>query len=397
MLHHSKTTLRSSPSLHIIRSLPSTRSYSSPPSAPVSVQTIPSILDPTFIIPDKSVIFSGIQPTGAFHLGNYFGAVRNWRDFQTRIRNDHIDSQLLFFVADLHSLTMPQDFKHLANQRAEAFASLMACGIDPDQAIIFFQSEVPEIPKLQWILSCICGMGQLNRMTQWKSKANLRSDADISEELGKVKLGLFTYPVLMAADILTFNATHVPVGGDQSQHMELTRDLAAIFNRATESDYLHAPKTLLTPTMKVLSLKNPEKKMSKSDPDEMSKIFITEDSKSIRKKINKALTDSIEGKLTYDPENRPAVSNLIAILAAAEGKPISEVAKMVEDFSKGELKEAVSQSVVRELSEPAERFGELMKDVETLDRISRRGSERAREIASRNLQEVSKLTGMGYW
>lgn len=362
-----------------------------------SVETVPSILDPNFEIPDRSVIFSGIQPTGAFHLGNYFGAVRNWRDFQTRISRDSIDSQLLFFVADLHSLTMPQDYSQLAKHRIEAYASLLACGIDPEKATVFFQSEVPEIPKLQWILSCICGMGQLNRMTQWKSKANLRSDANIAEELGKVKLGLFIYPVLMAADILTFNATHVPVGRDQSQHLELARDLVDTFNRTTHSQFLRAPTTMLAPTMKVLSLKNPSKKMSKSDSDEMSKVFIIEDAKSIRQKFNKALTDSVEGKLTYDPVNRPAVSNLIAILAAAEGRSIPDVTKDVEDFNKKELKDAVSDAVIKELAEPAARYRELIKDPVGLDKISRRGSEKARELASKNLREISKITGMGYW
>ena len=363
----------------------------------VSVETVPSIMDKKFEIPEKSVIFSGIQPTGAFHLGNYFGAVRNWRDFQNRIERDNIDSKLLFFVADLHSLTVSQDFNTLYRKRIEAYASLLACGLDPHKATIFFQSEIPEIPKLQWILSCICGMGQLNRMTQWKSKANLRKDANIAEELGKVKLGLFTYPVLMAADILTFNATHVPVGKDQSQHLELTRDLVDVFNRQTKSDFMHSPMTLLAPTMKVLSLKNPEKKMSKSDSDEMSKVFITEDAKSIRKKFNKALTDSIEGKITYDPVKRPAVSNLIAILAAAESKPIKTVAKEVQDFTKKELKDAVSEAVIKELKEPAERYNQLMKDPVGLDKLSRLGSEKARSLASKNLKVISHLTGMGWW
>lgn len=356
-----------------------------------------SILDPNYEIPDKSVILSGIQPTGAFHLGNYFGAVRNWRDFQRRIVRDDIDSQLMFFVADLHSLTVPQNYKQLADQRAEAYASLIACGLDPNQATIYFQSEVPEVPKLQWILSCICGMGNLNRMTQWKSKSKVAADADFSDELHRLKLGLFTYPVLMAADVLAFNATHVPVGYDQSQHLELTRTLAETFNRVTDSNFFNIPKTMLAPTMKVLSLKNPDKKMSKSDPDNLSKIFITEDAKSISKKFSKALTDSIEGKLTYDPQNRPALSNLIAILAAAEGKPIDQVAKLVEDLTKKELKDAVTKSVVRELAEPAAKYKELMRDRESLDRISRDGSEKARAVAAQNLKEVSKLVGMGWW
>ncbi|QPG75688.1 hypothetical protein FOA43_003047 [Brettanomyces nanus] len=381
----------------LVKSCYRLRLYSTVNTSAETVETIPSILDPKFEIPNGSVIFSGIQPTGAFHLGNYFGAVRNWRDFQTRIERDHINSRLLFFVADMHSLTVPQNFSRLTNQRLEAFGSLMACGIDPEKATIFFQSEVPEIPKLQWILSCMCGMGQLNRMTQWKSKANLRNDADIAADFGKVKLGLFTYPVLMAADILTFNATHVPVGRDQAQHLELTRELVDIFNRATKSKFLHQPMTLLAPTMKVLSLKNPEKKMSKSDPDDMSKIFITEDAKSIRNKISKALTDSVEGKLIYDPVNRPAVTNLITILAAALGRPVLEVSNQVEDFTKKELKDAVSDAVVKELKDPAARFQELMKDPERLDKLSRRGSEKAREIASKNLKEISKLVGMGYW
>ncbi|GME77996.1 unnamed protein product [Ambrosiozyma monospora] len=361
-----------------------------------TVETIPLISDPNYHIPNNSTIFSGIQPTGMFHLGNYFGATRNWSDLSEKIKNENINSKLLFFIADLHSLTVPQDYKQLQEQRLEAFASLIACGIDPEQATVFYQSQIPEHSQLQWILSCFTGIGILNRMTQWKSKANLKSNATIegSGELGKVKLGLFAYPVLMASDVLLYNATHVPVGLDQSQHLELTREIAEAFNKQTKSGFFNIPKTLLAPSKKILSLKNPAKKMSKSDPDVNSKIFITESPKEIRKKINKTVTDSIEGKITFDPINRPGISNLLTILSAVERCRIEELIPKVENFSKKELKELVAESLIKDLSVPSSKYAELIKNREYLDKLSKQGTEKAREIASKNLKEVMKLVGM---
>ncbi|GMF16474.1 unnamed protein product [[Candida] boidinii] len=236
-------------------------------------------------------------------------------------------------------------------------------------------------------------MGILNRMTQWKSKANVSDDSDINS-LGSVKLGLFSYPVLMAADVLLYNATHVPVGLDQSQHLELTREVAQAFNKSIKKEYFKIPKTLLAPTSKILSLKTPSKKMSKSDKDELSKIFISEDEKSIRKKINKATTDSIEGKITYDPIERPGVSNFINMVSAIERESIESVTKKVEDFSKKELKDYVGTILVNELQEPRRRYEELMKDPGHIQKLSEIGRDQARAIASKNIKKIYELVGM---
>lgn len=352
-----------------------------------------SLRDPSYKIPEKAVIYSGIQPTGQFHLGNYLGAVRVWQDLCHKVTNEGLDSKLIFFVADLHSLTVPQDYPLLRQQRIEALASIIACGVNPDDATIFYQSSVPEHTQLNWILSCYTGMGILNRMTQWKSKANISDESDMNS-LGSVKLGLFSYPVLMAADVLLYNATHVPVGLDQSQHLELTREVAQAFNKSIKKEYFKIPKTLLAPTSKILSLKTPSKKMSKSDKDELSKIFISEDEKAIRKKINKATTDSIEGKITYDPIERPGVSNLINMVSAIERESIETVTNKVEDFSKKELKDYVATVLVKELEEPRRKYEELMKDPEHIQRLSEIGRDQARAIASKNIKKIYELVGM---
>lgn len=362
-----------------------------------TVHTV-SITDPAFNLPRNSTILSGVQPTGTFHLGNYFGAIKSWHDLNTFVNdsNNSDSSQLYFFVADLHSLTVPQDYKVLNDQRLEAFASIIACGIDPNLSTVYYQSSIPEITSIQWVLSCFTGMGYLNRMTQWKSKANLKDSASVNDDnaLGKVKLGLFGYPVLMAADVLGFNASHVPVGQDQSQHMELTREIAQNFNKTVGKDYFRLPHTLLTPTKKILSLKNPLKKMSKSDKEPLSKIFITDSKEEIIKKFNKATTDSIDGKLTFDWRTRPGVSNLISILAATKNDNIENVTKQVEDLTKKELKGLVAEAVIKELEEPARKYNELISNPEYLQKLSDIGTDKARNVANKTLRDVMKLVGM---
>lgn len=371
------------------------RNYSTP-----TVQTV-SIKDPSFQLPNNSTILSGIQPTGTFHLGNYFGAIKSWHDLNTLVQTTgpEANNELFFFVADLHSLTVPQDYEVLLKQRTEAFASIIACGIDPEQATIYYQSHIPEIASLQWVFSCFTSMGYLNRMTQWKSKANLKENAIVSDNnaLGKVKLGLFGYPVLMASDVLAFRATHVPVGQDQSQHLELTREVAESFNKTVGTKYFDLPNTMLTPTMKILSLKTPEKKMSKSDKEPLSKVFITDSKEEIIKKFNKATTDSIDGKITFDPIARPGISNLISILAASTNQSVGDAAKLVEDFSKKELKQLVAEKVIQELDEPARRYHELINNTEYLERLSQNGAEKARSVANQTLKDVMKLVGMGHY
>ncbi|ODV82726.1 hypothetical protein CANARDRAFT_178250 [[Candida] arabinofermentans NRRL YB-2248] len=359
-----------------------------------TVQTVPLISDPNYKIPNNSVLVSGIQPTGAFHLGNYLGATKSWKLLTDRVIQDEIDSTLIFFVADLHSITVPQDFSTLKKHRMEAIASIIACGVDPEKAIIYNQSAVPEHTQLQWVLNCFTSVGYLNRMTQWKSKSNIRETSDIIADIGKVRLGLFSYPVLMAADILLFNTTHCPVGLDQAQHLELTREIAESFNKETRSKFFNLPKTLLAPTSKVLSLRNPSKKMSKSDPDEMSRLSIIESPESIIKKIKKATTDSIEGRITYDPIERPGISNLLTIYAAIKNKTISTIMPDVEHLNKMQLKDMVSTAIIEDLKTPSELYNELIRDEERLQKLSDRGAERAREIAAKNLKEIYKIIGM---
>lgn len=362
-----------------------------------TVRTV-SINDPSFEVPPGSTILSGIQPTGTFHLGNYFGAIKSWHDLNTLVsKSPSADSSsLYFFVADLHSLTVPQDYEVLQKQRLEAFASIIACGIDPELSTIYYQSTIPEITSIQWVFSCFTGMGYLNRMTQWKSKANLKNTATVNDDnaLGKVKLGLFGYPVLMASDVLALRATHVPVGQDQSQHLELTRDIAETFNKTVKQDYFDLPHTLLTPTKKILSLKNPLKKMSKSDKEPLSKVFITDSHADIIKKFNKATTDSIDGPLTYDPETRPGIANLISILAAAKNKTIQQVSQDVSNLSKKELKQLVAESVIKELDEPARKYKDFIGNTAYLEKLSQIGTDKARYRANKTLKEVMRLVGM---
>lgn len=378
-------------------SLVKARSYTRVSSAS-TVQTV-SVTDPFFRLPNQSTILSGIQPTGTFHLGNYFGAIKSWHNLNTLVANSSNDASLFFFVADLHSLTVPQNYELLRQQRLEAFASIIACGVNPESSTLYYQSTIPEISSIQWVFSCITSMGYLNRMTQWKSKANLNESASVSDDsaLGKVKLGLFTYPVLMSSDVLTFRATHVPVGQDQAQHLELTRETVHAFNKTVGQDYFKVPHTMLTPTKKVLSLKDPMKKMSKSDKEPLSKLFITDSPEEIRKKFNKATTDSVEGKLTFDERNRPGISNLISILAAATNSSIEETVKEVEHFTKKELKDRVAEEVIRELEEPARKFRELIANPELLERWSQRGTDKARSVANETLKDVMRLVGMGHY
>ncbi|ODV95784.1 hypothetical protein PACTADRAFT_2095 [Pachysolen tannophilus NRRL Y-2460] len=349
-------------------------------------------------IPPNSTIFSLIQPTGKIHLGNYFGAIKVWRQISDIISGSPLlsgNSKLIFGTADLHAITVPQEPSLLRERRVEAMASLLASGIDPKNVILFHQSSVPQHSELFWILSTFTSMGSLNRMTQFKSKAHIdeRSALTIQETIGVAKLGLFAYPVLQAADILIYKSTHVPVGQDQTQHLELTRTIANSFNNFVKKEYFQLPKTLLAPSKKICSLKEPLKKMSKSDPIEQSKIMITEEPDSIRLKMHKAMTDSIEGKIYFDPVERPGISNLITIISAVTDKTIQEIVMEVEFFTKKELKDYTAELLIKELAEPRIKYNEYMKNTDLLNKIAKEGSERAKSIADVNLKEIKKLMG----
>ncbi|SCU93040.1 LAMI_0E13014g1_1 [Lachancea mirantina] len=342
-------------------------------------------------VPDDSVVFSMIQPTGRFHLGNYLGAVRVWKDL-CDLKGDNI--KLLFGVADLHAITVPKpDGSKFRQLRNEAIASILAVGVDPSKAIVFHQSSVPQHTELHWILSTLTPMGYLNRMTQWKSKANV-NDNSSDEAMQAVKLGLFSYPVLQAADILLYNATHVPVGDDQAQHLELTRHIAGQFNKTYKCKHFVPPATLLAPTKRILALNNPDKKMSKSDPNQNSVIYLNDTPKIISAKIKQALTDSISHKFYFDPVNRPGVSNLINILSGILRLSISEVEDEISKFdSHSSFKDYVSEILIEELKTPRHKFEKLMRDQAYLQEVSEKSARSAATIAEPNIQKIKNIMG----
>ncbi|KAM3123754.1 tryptophan-tRNA ligase [Candidozyma auris] len=343
--------------------------------------------------PANSRIFSLIQPTGNIHLGNYLGALKNWK----KIANEAPASADCFFgTADLHSLTIMPNPKTLKENRDGAIASLLASGLDPHRCVIFHQSNVPEHAELNWILVCLTSMGALNRMTQWKSKANVNESQSIYSEsvMGQTKAGLLLYPVLQAADVLLYNSTHVPVGDDQSQHLELCRGIASTFNH-TYGNFFTMPQTLLTPTKKIGSLRSPEKKMSKSDADQNSAVYINDSADVIAKKFRKAVTDSIQGRVTFDPINRPGVSNLINIVSGITDKSIDETVESLSWIKNHkELKDYVTEVVVEEFKGKNAEYEKLMGDRQYLAHVAETGTTKAREVASKNIQEIKKLVGL---
>ncbi|KAI4951212.1 hypothetical protein J4E91_003918 [Alternaria rosae] len=349
----------------------------------------------------KKVIFSGIQPTGVPHLGNYLGALRQWVKLQDEASPD---TTLLFSIVDLHAITIKQDPSEFARWRKEMLASLLAVGLDPKRCIIFAQSSVKQHAELMWILSCAASMGYLGRMTQWKSKLSLPSNAsplDPSHNKDALKLGLFSYPVLQAADILLYNTTHVPVGEDQAQHLEFTRELANGFNHVySESQpLLTVPQTLLSPAKRVMSLTEPTKKMSKSDPKPKSRILITDSRAEIYAKLKTALTDSIEG-VSYDRETRPGVSNLVDLMyhfdESIAASP-EDLANDLRDTSMRALKEKVADSVDLGITDIRERYQELMRgDQKELIEHAEEGAQRAEKIAESTMERVRNAMGMGW-
>lgn len=353
-----------------------------------------NVIDSVPKFPPNSTIFSLIQPTGKIHLGNYLGAIRNWKDLS---ESQSPGTKYIFGIADLHAITVPQNPAKLKENRYEAIASLLSAGIDPDACILYHQSSVPEHTELNWILTCITSMGSLNRMTQWKLKSQQIETSTIFDEdvLGKTKAGLLCYPVLQAADILIFKSTHVPVGDDQSQHLELCRNIASTFNHTFKTNYFPLPSTLLTPAKKMLSLRNPTKKMSKSDADQNSCIYVTESPDAIAKKIKKATTDSIQGKIYYDPENRPGISNLINIISGLSRKSVVDTVEdllWVKDHK--QLKDHVTELIVEEFADKRHLFNELMTDFSYLDLICKVGTTKAREVTLVNIQEIKKIVGL---
>jgi len=326
----------------------------------------------------KPRVLSGVQPTGNLHLGNYLGAIRNWVGLQT-------SHECLFMLADLHAITVPQNPADLTRNTRETAAAYIACGIDPQKSVIFPQSAVSMHAELGWILSCHAPLGWLNRMTQFKEKSGKNKE--------NAPLGLYAYPVLMAADILGYHATHVPVGEDQKQHLELARDIAGAFNRAYAQEFFPLPEPLIMPTAaRVMSLRDGTKKMSKSDPSDYSRITLTDDADTIAKKIRKATTDSIEG-VTFDVEKRPEIANLLTIYAALSDTNAQKVAEKYATAQTSAFKAALVDLAVEKLSPITARMRELMVDTTTLDAVLKSGAEKARSIAAPVLEQVMQTVG----
>ncbi|KAI1448368.1 tryptophanyl-tRNA synthetase [Annulohypoxylon stygium] len=352
------------------------------------------------------VVFSGIQPTGTPHLGNYLGALRQWKKLQDDAQASGSNDKLLFSVVDLHAITVPQDANILRLLRREMLASLLAIGLDPEKgSTIFFQSSVPQHTELMWILSCTASMGYLGRMTQWKAKLAEQNHAANIDELATttLKLGLFSYPVLQAADVLVHRATHVPVGEDQCQHLEFARECVTNFNHAYNAPILVPPETVTTPSPRVMSLVDPTKKMSKSSLKHRSRILITYSENEIRQRIAGATTDS-ENYVSYEPETRPGVSNLLELLSQC-GPPSptgqrptpQELAENFQGLSLKFLKSAVADAVVLELAGVRERYNEFLhrKGGKWIDEIEEEGAEAARQNAEATMKLVRHAVGLG--
>ena len=326
-------------------------------------------------------IFSGMQPTSQLHLGNYLGALRNW----VALQNSY---DCVFCAVDLHAITVPQDPVKLRRSTREVTAAYLAAGIDPERCVLFAQSAVPAHCELSWILSCHTPLGWLNRMTQFKEKAGKHRD--------NAGLGLYGYPVLMAADILLYKATHVPVGEDQKQHLELARDIAGAFNRAYDREVFPLPEPLiLGEATRVMSLRDGTKKMSKSDISEYSRINMTDDADTIALKIRKAKTDPepLPGTLV-ELEGRPEANNLVTIFAALAGESRAVTLERFAGQQFSVFKGALVDLAVASLAPITAEMNRLMADVGEIDRLLRRGAERAGEIASRNIAEIQDTVGL---
>lgn len=327
---------------------------------------------------NKPRVLSGVQPTGNLHLGNYLGAIKNWVPMQ----DTH---ECLFMMADLHAITVPQNPADLTRNTRETAAAFIACGIDPKRSALFPQSAVTMHAELAWILNCHTPLGWLNRMTQFKEKSGKHKE--------NAPVGLYAYPVLMAADILGYHATHVPVGEDQKQHLELARDIAGAFNRAYGEEFFPLPEPLIMPTAaRIMSLRDGSKKMSKSDPSDYSRITLTDDADAIAKKIRKATTDSSPG-VTYDPLARPEVANLLTIYAALTNSTAQAVAEKYIGEQTLSFKNNLVKIAVEKLSPITARMRELMNDHSTLDAILKDGAERARAIAQPILDATMRRVG----
>lgn len=328
------------------------------------------------MIDDTRVLFSGMQATGNLTLGNYLGALKNWVNLS--------DEYMCFYsVVDMHSITVRQNPAELRKRARNLLQLYIAAGLDPDKSIIYFQSHVSGHAELAWILNCFTYMGELNRMTQFKDKSAKHSD--------NINAGLYTYPVLMAADILLYQADEVPVGADQMQHLEITRDIAQRFNKIY-GDVFTVPEAYIGKAgARIMSLQNPEKKMSKSDENPNASIYLTDDPDTIRRKFKRAVTDS-EGVIAYR-EEQPGIRNLLDIYCACTDCTPDEAVAAFSGQGYGVLKEAVGESVIKVLQPIQDRVKDLEKDKPYIDRIIKENAEKAEYYANKTLRKVKHKVG----
>ncbi|WP_333620093.1 tryptophan--tRNA ligase [Dietzia sp.] len=330
----------------------------------------------------KQRVLSGIQPTGdSYHLGNYLGAVRQWVQLQE-------DYDAYYFIPDLHAITVPQDPKELRERVYRGVAQLLAAGVDPERAVVFVQSHVPEHAELAWVLSCITGFGEASRMTQFKDKSQKQGSENAT-------VGLFTYPVLMAADILLYRPQLVPVGEDQRQHLELTRNLAQRFNSRYKKTFVVPEAKILENSAKIFDLQDPTGKMSKSGPNPKGIINLLDDPKVTAKRIKSAVTDN-DGEIRFDPENKPGVSNLLVIQSELTDTPIDTIVERYQAAGAqyGALKGDTADALEAFVTPFREKFEEFIADRAELDRILDHGARRAREVAGPVLDQVYERVGL---
>jgi len=328
-------------------------------------------------------IFSGVQPTGNLHLGNYIGAIKNFVELQNQKNNECV-----FCVVDLHAITVKQNPKILKNNIRETTAAFLASGIDPKKSIIFNQSLVSAHSEGAWILGCVARMGWLNRMTQFKEKAG--------KDKEKASVGLYIYPVLMAADILLYDATHVPVGEDQKQHLELSRDIAQKFNLDYESpNFLKVPEPLIQKKFsRIMSLKDGTKKMSKSDPSDLSRINMTDTKDQIVNKIKKAKTDpDLLPSTDKDFQKRPELENLLGIYSSMKSQSLLESINEFSGKNFSDLKEKLTEIIVENITPISNEINKLQKDSKFIDDVLYEGAQKAEEIASKKVKEIKKIIG----
>ena len=327
---------------------------------------------------ENELVFSGVQPTGNLHLGNYLGAIKNWVDFQN-------SKKCIFCIVDLHAITVSENRNKLNENSKEVAAAYIASGIEPKKSTIFVQSNVVGHSELAWILGCHTPIGWLNRTTQFKDKAGKNKE--------KAPLGLYSYPVLMAADILLYKSNYVPVGDDQERHLELCRDIAQSFNRFYNIDFFPIPEPIITGSAtRVMSLKDGKKKMSKSDPSDQSRINLTDSEDQIIKKVQRARTDSLPfPEHKNDLEDRPEVENLINIFSSISEKSLEKIFKEYSGNDFKNFKQDLSDLLISKISRISAEMKKLLSDQSYLNSILNDGAEEAKELSEKNMSEVKKI------